>query len=399
MINKLRDEFNEIYFSTISTTKGLEEVAGNIGISKNSLRRFLGKLNDGTKLRASTLNFIAQHLGYKNYQDFCTSSGKNKVSLDFELLDIYYGIVKGHGTQHNETRFQLANYYFAEKIISDPENLKEFMKRFADNQEALEYVLAWHPSYERISQESYQQALLKFAKSSPKPGIKVFVYSFILFGKFMSENLTLQEAENRLRLIRKYVHIMRETSQEFDAFLEARYTVAKCICLFLKGKTTQDRKPDAELQRLISMQTFGEQSLEKKIIYKTYVTNILNILRDYENADLCYGEPLPCKTLFDFCDQYPQYSAHALLYRLNWCITQFHLGKQQIALKVFQNLPSDINDMRTFSFDSKIYFEIKYLFFARKLFPKRKTMQKRFDILVKRTKFTYLKRIDEMQLS
>src|SRR5690606_8960228 len=135
MVQKLRREFEEIYFSTISTTKGLEALAVNIGISKNSMRRFLGKIQDNTKLRDSTLSLIAQRLGYKDYRDYCNSVGREKYTLDFELLDIYYGIVKGQGTSLNETRFQLANYYFAEKIISDPQNLKEFVKRFAQNEE------------------------------------------------------------------------------------------------------------------------------------------------------------------------------------------------------------------------------------------------------------------------
>lgn len=79
MIEKLKEEFTEIYFTNISSTKGLEMLSQNIGISKNSMRRFLGKLNDGTKLRTSTLNLIAEKLGYRNYQDFCENY--NNISL------------------------------------------------------------------------------------------------------------------------------------------------------------------------------------------------------------------------------------------------------------------------------------------------------------------------------
>lgn len=393
MVRKLRKEFEEIYFSTVSTTKGLEELAKNIGISKNSLRRFLGKLNDDTQLRSSTLSLIAQRLGYKNYGHFCETVGREKYSLDFDLLDIYYGSVKGHGTSHNETRFQLANYYFAEKIISDPQNLKEFVKRFAQNNEALEYVLAWHPSYENIAHTNYQVALLQMAHNSPKAHLKVFAYSFIMFGKFMSENLRIDEAKMLMLKIEKAAKQMREESENFHAFPEARYAIAKIIYTHITGTDAQSKRPNAELQRQIALQHLPEVTLTDKIIFGTYVTNILNILQDYENSDLCFGEFASEKCLKHFAEDAPHFRAHIFLYKLNWAVTQYHLGNTEKALTIFKTLPSDLNNMRTFSFDSKIYFELKYVYFARILYPRRKDLQRRFDILVERTKFTYMKKI------
>jgi hypothetical protein len=103
MIDKLRQEFEKIYFSNIATTKGLESLAINMGVSKNSLRRFLGKIKNDSQLRVSTLNLIAARLGYRNFQDFCDTSGAAAPTMDFDLLDIYYSSVKGKGTSLNET--------------------------------------------------------------------------------------------------------------------------------------------------------------------------------------------------------------------------------------------------------------------------------------------------------
>ena len=94
MIEKLKEEFTEIYFTNISSTKGLEMLSQNIGISKNSMRRFLGKLNDGTKLRTSTLNLIAEKLGYRNYQDFCENYNNISLTIDFKTLETFYNSVK-----------------------------------------------------------------------------------------------------------------------------------------------------------------------------------------------------------------------------------------------------------------------------------------------------------------
>ena len=172
MIEKLKEEFTEIYFTNISSTKGLEMLSQNIGISKNSMRRFLGKLNDGTKLRTSTLNLIAEKLGYRNYQDFCENYNNISLTIDFKTLETFYNSVKGKGVVLGEERFQNVNYGFSEKIILDSNNLKEFIKRFSNNHEALEYVLAWHPTYSRINNEDYQEAILKVAKITNNSHLK-----------------------------------------------------------------------------------------------------------------------------------------------------------------------------------------------------------------------------------
>lgn len=393
MVQELRREFEEIYFSTVSTTKGLEALAVNIGISKNSMRRFLGKIQDNTKLRDSTLSLIAQRLGYKDYRDFCNSVGREKYKLDFELLDIYYGIVKGQGTSLNETRFQLANYYFAEKIISNHQNLKEFVKRFAQNEEALEYVLAWHPSYENVAHKHYQDALFNFAKITSKAHIKVFALSFVYFGKFMSENLQVDESAKLLNQIEKYVQKMRKESPEFVAFPEARYMIARCIHDYLTSESKVAYRLPVHLQRELTLSHLQDINFTDRFIYSTYVTNILNILKDYESADICFGDDISDKKIREFEAENHAYRAHIFLFRLERSITLYHLGNKDAAMEIFETLPSDINDVKTFSFDSKMYFELKYLYFAQKIYPKRKDIRRRFELLVNQMKFSYLKKI------
>lgn len=393
MIDKLRKEFEEIYFSNISTTKGLESLAENIGISKNSLRRFLGKMKGNTELRISTLNLIANRLGYKNLQDFFDNHGSKKNNLDFELLDIYYGSVKGQGTSADETRFQNANYYFAERIISDPHNLKEFMKRFAENEEALEYVLAWHPSYENIARQHYQDALMRLAKTTKKADIKVFAYAFIYFGKFLSEKLSREEADFLMRNIEKCTLKMRQDNPKFQPFTEARYTVAKSIHASAFPLESTNREAGKTLLQTISLINSPEISERDRLIFVIYVTNILNILKDYENADLCFGDEISEKKLKLFGDENPTFLAHLFLYKLNKAITLFNMEKKKEAMTLFDSLPTDINDMKTYSFDSKIYYELKYHHFAKQVFPKREDFKQKFEILVDKTQFTYLRKV------
>ena len=390
MVQNLKREFEEIYFSNVSTTKGLEAVAKNIGISKNSMRRFLGKLNDSTQLRPSTLNLIARRLGYKDFRDFCDRHGQEKYTLDFNLLDIFYGTVKGKEATGNEPHFQLANYYFAEKIIADHRNLKEFIKRYSDNEAALEYVLAWHPSYENVGHRHYRDALAAVAKVSQKAHIRVFALSFMYFGKFMSGDLDLEESKKVMSQIEKHVQRMRAEQSAFHAFLEARYMIAKCIHHTLANENGPGVPLPTALQRELTLANIPDLTLADRIIFSTYVSDILNTLQDYENADLCFGEEVSEKQLLAFEEQFPDFKAHVFLYRLNRAVTLYYTGRKEKSMDCFEKLPSDLNNIRVFSFDSNRYFELKYLRFAKDLYPKRKDIIRRFDILVEQMNFTYL---------
>lgn len=390
MIDKLRAEFEKVYFSNIATTKGLENLAINIGVSKNSLRRFLGKIKNDSQLRMSTLNLISSRLGYKNFQDFCDSLNSKQPSMDFELLEIYYGLVKGKGTTLFESRFQKANYYFAQKILDNPYDLKEFIKRFSQNEEALEYVFAWHPSYAHIAHIDYQEALLKLAKITSKAHIKVFAYSFVYFGRFVSENLKIDDADYLMNAIEKAVAKMRKESDEFMVFPEARFTIAKHIHTYLHSKATQEKSVSYKFKNLNENVgiSFGDQ-----LIYRTYVSNILNILKEYEKADQYITEIPSEKKLKDFADENRHRKAHLYLFKITRATTLFKLGKKKESLIIFDSLPIDINDAQTFSFDSKIYFELQYYYLGQQLYPKRKDFRERFEILVDKTQFTYLNKI------
>ena len=399
MVQNLRREFEEIFFSNVSTTKGLEEVAKNIGISRNSLRRFLGKLTDNTQLRPSTLNLIAIRLGYKDYRDFCDCQGQKKSTLDFNLLDLFYGTLKGKDAPVKEPHFQAANYYFAEKIIADPQNLKEFLKRYSDNQAVLEFVLAWHPAYEKVGHQHYRDALATLAKVSSKAHLKVFSLSFLYFGKFMSGDLDLEESKKMMTQIEKQVQRMRAEEGSFHAFPEARCMVAKCIHHNIVNGNNRPAPLTAALQREITLAHIPELTLADRIIYSAYVADILITLGDYENADLCLGEYLSDRNLLAFEAEFPDFRAHTFLYRLNHAKILYHLDRKDESMEHFEKIPGDLKNIRVHSFDSSKYFELRYLLFAKQLYPEKKEISRRVDMLVDQMNFTYLNQHSCLQFS
>ncbi len=392
MIDKLKKEFLEVYYSNISTTKGLIELAENIGISKNSLRRFIGKLKDDTRLRISTLNLISETLGYKNYKHFCETFEDKTLTLDFELLEIFYDAVKGKGTSMNEPQFLVANHYFAKKIVENPSNLKEFVKRFSQNEEALEYVIAWHPSYEKIANEDYQNILMHLAKNCKQAHIKVFAFSFIYFGKFISGKMMEIEANKLINKIEKNVIKMRRENLNYHAFPEARYFVAKSIHQTIFYSKYKVEPKNARLVTS-SIQNSSEKDYNvNQIVFDIYVSDCYLILQKFSEAEIIINKYNNTDLLMDFEKDHPFLKAHIHLLKINFGLILFNIGQKSDALLIF-NSSNYIHETRYHSFDSRIYFEIKYYMLGKHLFPNRIDLREKFEELIQKSGLSYLRNL------
>jgi DNA-binding Xre family transcriptional regulator len=236
MVEKLKEEFENQCAINLSNTEDQKELSKKIGISYNTLRRFLGKIESKTQLTTNTLNLISNYIGYNDYNAFKLKD-KNKTTINFKTLQPFYDTVKGKGIIMNETRFQNANYQYAKLIFENDTNLNHFFLHFHDNKEALEYVLGWHPCYGRVSKTEYQNLLFKFENKLKFSHIKVFVNSFVFFGKFMSNSLI----ELDFDLIKKADKEVVKMRKEYDFFLGvSRSQICHCknTLPFLYKKST-----------------------------------------------------------------------------------------------------------------------------------------------------------------
>ncbi len=389
MENLLQKEFTNTYFTQVSSTKGIESLSIKIGISKNSLRRFLGKLNDGTQLRISTLNYISESLGYADFKDFCTNAENQDDLIDFSALKIFYGSIKGKGVITGEERFQNVNYEFAEKIILNPKNLKNFIKEFAENHEALEYVLAWYPTYGKLANKDYQNVLLQMAKISNNSHLRVFAHSFVYFGNFLSENLSREESEKQLRNLRKYAMQMRKNYRFFWTFPEFRYRIAECLHAYLHlGKPDKDNLLN-QLVKDFGFDNYPSISPSERFAYNTYFADALNLVGHYEEAN-CLQE-ITMKANYQNDIENDDYHArtHILFAKVSRILTLYKLGEIKEAENLFLNLAEELSENPILPFDIKDYFEIQYYYVATKLYVGNTSYKKRFDSLVRKTSFTY----------
>lgn len=377
MENELRKEFEDKYFIQISSTKGIQSLAERIGISKNSLRRFLGKLNDNHNFRTSTLNLIAKSLGYSDYKMYQGYS-EESTNLDFSTLEIFYNTVKNKGMSVTEKRFQDVNYQFAKKIILNTTNSEMFLKRFSDNKEALEYVFGWHPTYGKISDKQYQNTLLKMTRLTDVSHLNVSVYSFISFGKFLSEDWTIPIAEKDLKTIKKQLKLMRK-EYGFWYFPDVRFKIVECLYAYLKSPN--------QVSKLVFENHPKLPKWSEQFAYNTYLADALNLMKMYEVADVLQKE-ISSKNHLTFYkkNEYHQ-GVHTLLYKISRAITLFHLNRKEESELFFQEVSNDLFE-KHLPFDIKDYIEIQYYYLALKLYPKNELFNQKLKTKINQTKFT-----------
>jgi len=384
-IDRLREDFKKVYHSKIQTTKDIEELAKKINISNSTLRRFLGKIKSESKSSSETLNFISNSLGYSSFDDYCRP--KNISLLELDALEIFYDSVKGKGVLKSESGYNDVNYKYAEKILETNENTKEFVKRFATNRVALEYTLAWHPHYGKITAPEYQEILTDLGKKTEISHIKVFAPSFVLFGKFVSENFDdKKEIEEQLKLIDKQLVLMRKEYKWFFVFPEFRAATARVLYYFYyNDHQNLEKEIQTQYSNLRKKTINGD-----RIFFASYFADCLNLIGRYSEAKEFISE-ISKEDYEEFKKEY-HYNRDKYLFCIVKGITLFHLGEKKESEKLFQEV-SNVTFME-FPFDIRDYLALQYCLLGKLLYPKKTKFSDGFNSKIKEMKYTYFNRFN-----
>ena len=384
-IDKLKEDFKKVYHSKIRTTKDIEELAKKINIGNSTLRRFLGRMEAESKFSSATLNLICKHMGYSSFDDYCRP--KNSSLLEQDFLKVFYDSVKDKNILTSERRYNDVNYQCAKKILETNENTKEFIKRFADNKVALEYALAWHPHYGKITDPEYQEILINLGKVTDISHIKVFAPSFGLFGKFVSENFDdKKEIENQLKHIDKQLVLMRKEYKWFFVFPEFRAAAARVLYYF---HYNDHQNLEKEIQTQYS--NFRKKTINgDRIFFASYFADCLNLIGRYSEAKEFVSE-ISNEEYEEFEKEY-HYKRDKYLFCIVKGITLFHLGKKKESEKLFQEV-SNVNFMEI-PFDIWDYLELQYCLLGKLLYPKKTKFSDGFNFKIKEMKYTYFNRFN-----
>jgi hypothetical protein len=384
-IDRLREDFKKVYHSKIQTTKDIEELAKKINIGNSTLRRFLGRMEAESKFSSVTLNLICKHMGYSSFDDYCKPKNISLLKQDF--LKVFYDSVKDKGVLKSESGYNDVNYKYAEKILETNENTKEFVKRFATNRVALEYTLAWHPHYGKITAPEYQEILTDLGKKTEISHIKVFAPSFVLFGKFVSENFDdKKEIEEQLKIIDKQLVLMRKEYKWFFVFPEFRAAAARVLYYF---HYNDHQNLEKEIQTQYS--NFRKKTINgDRVFFASYFADCLNLIGRYSEAKEFISE-ISKEDYEEFKKEY-HCNRDKYLFCIVKGITLFHLGEKKESEKLFQEV-SNVTFME-FPFDIRDYLALQYYLLGKLLYPKKTKFSDGFNSKIKEMKFTYFNRFN-----
>ena len=384
-IDKLKEDFKKVYHSKIQTTKDIEELAKKINIGNSTLRRFLGRMETESKFSSATLNLICKHMGYSSFDDYCRP--KNISLLELDALAVFYDSVKGKDILTSERRYNDVNYEYAKKILETNENTKKFIEKFATNKVALEYTLAWHPHYGKITDPEYQEILINLGKVTDISHIKVFAPSFGLFGKFISENFDdKKEIEEQLKLIDKQLVLMRKEYKWFFVFPEFRAAAARVLYYFhYNDHQNLEKEIQTQFSNLRKMTIKGD-----RVFFASYFADCLNLIGRYSEAKEFISE-ISKEDYEEFKKEY-HCNRDKYLFCIVKGITLFHLGEKKESEKLFQEV-SNVTFME-FPFDIRDYLALQYYLLGKLLYPKKTKFSDGFNSKIKEMKYTYFNRFN-----
>ncbi|TDX86089.1 hypothetical protein [Epilithonimonas xixisoli] len=352
MITKLKKEFEDLYFREISTVKGLENLSGKIPIAKNTLRRFLGKMKSESNLSVHSLNTISKFLNYKNFEDFKNQQEKNPISiLDLGTKQFYDFLKERKPKNELESVFQNINIQNAERIINNPDLLRLFFLEYRDSADVLEYVLGWHPTYHRSADSDYQDVLLNVASHTKISHFGVFANSFVILGKFFSEDNP--DFEKHFKDLEKSYQKMKKEFGNQYIFPVARFSVAKLFVLHAQDSEDLRDFINEQIQLPINENLDELQT----IVFKVHFADALNKIGKYEDSFALmndYNED-------DFDEIWTKYyhEKYKYLFIVTKIMTLLGLGKTKEAKQYFDDFKIDWKD-RHLTFDIASYIKLQY---------------------------------------
>ena len=307
-IKVLQKEVKVRFDDSIHSTKKLAELADEIGISYQTLRRFFNKIDKGSKLRESSLNFICKYVGYSDWDDFLYQQADLKEKE--RLVDIINGSVPFFSklNEYDMGVFSTPGIWdtihdYSLKIFESKETIQYAYGILKPYPKACEIIFSINPCYNHCTKKWYRKIWQEILSTEVEVDVKVSMNSFLAYSAYLSKenNLALQyiqEAE-------KYIEKMRDYHSHF-IFPEMRYCIAQLVKLKIEGNSTFFSQPINELLESIDKNVTDEKEYAQ-FSSKIYIANALVWLGDFELARTLLNNKMYTKPQdfnWDFSNKY-----------------------------------------------------------------------------------------------
>ena len=262
-IIRLQNEVNRVFGKVVTSVADFEQLAEQVPISLQTLRRFYGKIDKDKKLGTTSLNRICAYIGVPDWESFC--KGAVVQNLDsHRIINAFYDTVAYSNASFFDARLRDTHEAYAEIILQDIPYAHTFLDRYRAYPKITQSLYPWFPYYDQMAHPSYVQLIEHYLTTNPLEHLRVCQNSFLAYGAFFASNgETINKVEKYVKNADKYIEsIYKEYPDSFFYYPETRYTIAKVIQAHLHGNENQVVSiAEAALNRNLSakpLHVFGE---------------------------------------------------------------------------------------------------------------------------------------------
>ncbi|WP_277012671.1 hypothetical protein [Capnocytophaga granulosa] len=184
-IIRLQNEVNRVFGKVVTSVADFEQLAEQVRLSLQSLRRFYGKIDKDKELSTSSLNLICAYIGVPDWESFC--KGAVVQNLDsHRIINTFYDTVAFSNASFFDARLRDTDEAYAEIILQDIPYAYTFLERYRSYPKITQSLYPWFPYYDRMAQSDYIHLIETYLKTQPLDHLMVCQNSFLAYGAFCS---------------------------------------------------------------------------------------------------------------------------------------------------------------------------------------------------------------------
>lgn len=250
-IIRLQNEVNRVFGKVVTSVADFEQLAEQVQLSPQSLRRFYGKIDKNKQLSATSLNLLCTYIEVPDWESFC--KGTVVQNLDsHRIINAFYDTVAFSNASFFDARLRDTHEAYAEIILQDIPYAYTFLDRYRSYPKITQSLYPWFPYYDRMAQSDYIQLIETYLKTQPLDHLMVCQNSFLAYGAFCSLGMEGRNVvEKYTKEADKYIEsVWQEYPDSFFHYPETRYTIAKVAQAYLNDKEQEAiRIAEAALKR------------------------------------------------------------------------------------------------------------------------------------------------------
>lgn len=227
LIQSLRDDVKIKFGHSVDSMKDFQKLSESTKLSVQTLRRFYGKIDTDKRIGTTSLNLLAEYVGFQDWYSYCKSKLEKPIDPTMENLiyNFYDSVIFSQVSLWDKAYFDL-NYAYCKILVDHPSFAKNFIKKYINHKEIIQNSYALFPSEDRWTMPEYRKLIEYYTSVDNTPHYQVSMNGYLAFGSFLSGNI--DEFHYFTALSEAALPAMRK---EYPYFFwpEARYYVAQII--------------------------------------------------------------------------------------------------------------------------------------------------------------------------